>query len=275
VRIFFYSFFKILLLGLICYLILALAAIPFILIPDIYYPNVLSSILLKQSTFLIAGLVIIIIAKYKSSYTNINFRLSKATIYYLSTFLVILIFCYILCLSGIAKINFYKITSLSSFGKFLVFCIIPTFFIGFGEEFIFRWFLINRLKTFLNTKAVIVLSAMIFCLGHNWILPNMLFAFTVGCILAIVYTTTDSVFNCISIHAAWNFGQRFFLSGMSEFQYNAQRVILLKIRDLDLYNWVEFFFGFLILTVFVTYYYLKDRNNLEYNKENIAPELTI
>lgn len=270
-----YSFFKIFFFIVICYSILAIAVVPFIIIPDSIYSNILSSILIKESAFLIAGLIIIIISKYALFYTNINFRLSKILIYYLSTLFVILIFCYILYLLGITEVNINKITNLSSFVKFLIFCTIPTFFIGFGEEFIFRWFLLNRLKTFLNTTTAIVVSSLIFCLGHNWNLPNMLFAFTGGCLFGLIYFKTNSVFFCISIHSAWNFGQRFFFTGMSEFPYNAQRLILLEIKDLDLYNWVEFIFCASVFIVFIIYYVIKDKNKQEINQKCIVPDLPI
>lgn len=271
-KVLFYSFFKILFFAIICYSIGVIAALPFIAIPESFYPNVLSSILIKESLFLIAGFIIIVFSKCFFIYSNINFRLSKTIIYYLSTLFVILIFCYILYLLNVIDVNLIKITSLYSFGKFLIYCTIPTFFIGFGEEVIFRWFLLNRLKTFLNTTTAIIVSSLIFCLGHNWNLPNMLFAFTGGCLFALIYIRTDSVFYCISIHSAWNFGQRFFFNGMSEFPYKAQRLILFDIKNIELYNWVESFLGVLMLTIFVIFYMLKDKKiheiNIKYNVPN-------
>lgn len=257
-----YSFFKVIFFAIICYMVMLIAAFPFILIPDNYYPYTLSLILIKESSFLISGVIIIISAIYYSVYTKINFRLFKTVLYYLSTLFIIVIFGCILYLLGVIDVNFYSVTSFSSFGKFLIYCTIPTIFIGFGEEFIFRWFLFNRLKTFLNTKTAIVLSAFIFCLGHKWILPNLLFAFTGGCLFSLIYSRTNSIFSCISIHAAWNFGQRFFFSGMSFLPYKAQRVVLFNIKNLDLYNWMEFSFCALVFSLFVLFYKLKDKNYL-------------
>jgi membrane protease YdiL (CAAX protease family) len=240
---------------------LFIAGLPFFLIPDSYYPNILSSILIKESLFLISGLIIILFSKYFSIYTNINFRISKTLLYYLTTIIITLVFCYILYLSGAIDVNINEISSFSSFGGFLIYCTIPTFFTGFGEEIIFRWFLINRLRTFLNINTTIVISSLIFCIGHNWNIPNMLFAFTGGCLFGLIYIRTDSVFNCIGIHSAWNFGQRFFFEGMSEFTYKAQRLFLFEIKDLSLYNWYEFIFCLLILSLFIIMYPLKDRKS--------------
>jgi len=246
-----YSFLKTVFYSLICYMVLFMAVLPFLLIPDGVYPNLLSSILIKESAFLIAGIIIIIVAKHYSIYKPVNFKLLKSIKYYLVTVFVILSFCCILDLCDIIDVKLYEVASLSAFVKFLIYCIVPTFFIGFGEEFLFRWFLLNRLKSFLNIKTAIICSSLIFCIGHNWNLPNMLSAFTAGSLFALIYYKTDSIFNCISIHSAWNFGQRFFFEGMSEFPYDGQRFLLLKIRDLNFYNWAEFFLGITILVIFI------------------------
>ncbi len=261
----FYSFLKIVFFTVICYAILFIAGLPFFFIPDSYYPNLLSSIVIKESLFLISGLLIIISSKFLCFYTDINFRLSKTLLYYISTIFITIIFCYILYLLRVVDVELKTITNLSSFGKFLIFCTIPTFLTGFGEEFIFRWFLINRLRTFLNIEKTIIISSLIFCLGHNWNIPNMLFAFTGGCLFALVYLQTNSVFNCIGIHSAWNFGQRFFFEGMSEFKYDAQRLILLEIKNISFYNWVEFAFCLLILCIII--YFQKDKMGLKLAKD--------
>jgi membrane protease YdiL (CAAX protease family) len=258
----FYSFLKVVFYTIVCYTLLLVAGLPIFLIPDSYYPNILSSILIKESIFLISGLVIIIFSKYFGIYTDINFRLFKTILYYILTVFVIIIFCYILYLLNVIDFNLLKITSLNSFGKFLIYCVIPTFFIGFGEEFIFRWFLINRLRTFLNKTSVIIISSLIFCLGHNMNLPVMLFTFTGGCFFALIYLQKNSIFYCISIHAAWNFGQRFFFNEMSEFTYNAQRLLLLDIKDRVYYNWIEFFYCLSIFAVFAIVYLLQDKKSL-------------
>jgi hypothetical protein len=49
---------------------------------------------------------------------------------------------------------------------------------------------------------------------------------------------------------------------MSEYSYNAQRLLFFKIKDIDFYNWLEFIFGISILTVFVIYYKLKDKKEI-------------
>ncbi len=256
------SFFKILLYAIICYSVLFIIEIPIFFIPESIYPNALISILVKQSLFLFSGFTIIFISKYYSFYSNINIKFSNTIFYYFIAILVIFTFCYFLKLIDAAQFITFKVTSLTSFGKFLIYCTIPTFFIGFGEELIFRWFLINRLKTFLKTYTAIVISSLIFCLGHNWNLPNLLFAFTMGCLFGIIYVRTDSIFYCISLHSAWNFGQRFFFIGMSEYSYNAQRLLFFKIKDIDYYNWLEFIFGISILVAFVIHYKLKDKKEI-------------
>lgn len=266
----FRSFFKIILLAVICYSILAIPAFPFSLIPNNYYHNNLTIILLTQSTFLVSGLLLILLTRNSPTFTKINFNFYNATIYYFSTILIIILFCCVLFLFDIIDFKVTKTPNLTSLIQFLVFCTIPTFFIGFGEEFIFRWFLIKRLEPFIKTNGAIIIGSLIFCLGHNWNIPNMLFAFSIGCLFGIIFIRTKSIFYTVSIHSAWNFGQRFFFSGMSEFQFNSGRVILLDIKNLDLYNWIEFIFGGVILLGFITYYTIQDNG-----KKGLFPEQRI
>lgn len=142
------SFIRIILYAIICYSVLFIIGIPIFFIPERIFHDDLVLILVKQSLFLFSGISIILLSKYYPIYSNINIKISKTIFYYFIAILVVFTFCYFLKLFEIAELISFKVTSLTSFGKFLIYCTVPTFFIGFGEELIFRWFLINRLKTF-------------------------------------------------------------------------------------------------------------------------------
>jgi uncharacterized protein len=255
----FYSFLKVFFFASICYLIILMVAYPIIYIPDYIFHNDLILILTKQSFIIISGLIFIFVSRSYSFYAEIKFNLSKTIAFYLVTILAVAIFCSILYLIGIADFTVFKITNVQSFFYFLIYCTIPTFFIGFGEEIIFRWFLYNRLKKFLKNFSAIILSSFIFCIGHNWNLPNLLSAFVAGCFFSLIYCYTNSIFYSISIHSAWNFGQRFFFEGMSEYTYKAQRYVLFDLKDKQMYNWSEFILWVLILFLFILYYYLRQK----------------
>jgi len=246
-----FSYLKILIYTVLCYLLLFSVEIICIVISEIINASGLSSILIKQSAFLISGFIIILISRCNKIYSPLNIVVTKTIAFYFLTILIIFIFFYILFVSGIFDFKVYNLEDRYSFFKLLIYCIIPTFFIGFGEEIIFRWFLLNRLKTLLNANTAIVISSLIFSLGHNWNIPNMLFSITSGCLFALIYTKTNSIFYCISIHSAWNFGQRFFLTGMSEFTFDAQRFVLFDVKNIKLYNWMEFVFSLIIISLFL------------------------
>ena len=261
-KVIFIYIWKVFLYTIICYSILLLVALPFVSTIKREISNNLTLILIQESSFLISGFIVIIISKLYFKETLIIFKPLRALVYYLSILFLIVIFCWILYIFDIVDFVFYKIININSFEKFLIFCAIPTLFIAFGEEFIFRWFLLNRLKTFLNTNTAVVISSLVFCLGHNWNLPNMLFAFTGACLFSMVYIYTNSIFNCIGIHSAWNFGQRFFFEGMSDFSYEAQRIVLLDIKNIDKYNWAEFYLFAVLLISFLIFFNYKYRKRL-------------
>jgi membrane protease YdiL (CAAX protease family) len=254
------SVFKILFLTIICYSLLFVVEIPFLLIFNIEHSNLLYLILRNQTAYIISGLIIMVISKYLSIYSNINFNLLRTLICSITTITVIILFCLTLFLLKIVNVNFYEISSLSYFGEFLIYCILPPLFVAFGEEFIFRWFLLNRLRAFLKSGTSIILGSIIFCLGHNLNLPNMLFAFISGCVLGLIYFQTNSIFNCIGIHAAWNFGQRFCFNGITQLPDNVQRIIELNIKSIDLYNWSEFFLGLIIFVILLKYFAMRNKS---------------
>jgi uncharacterized protein len=250
----FYSFLRIIFFAGLSYLVLVTVAVPLYYIAEILFHNELVIILIKQSALLFSGGIIIFIFRDNNHQLLTGFKLPGILATYFVTIAVALSFFLVISFFDIVSFTIYKISDYSSFFKFLIFCTVPTFFTGFGEEIIFRWFLYKKLKVFLGNLTAILVSSLIFCIGHNWNLPNLLSAFTAGCLFAVIYHITDSISIPICIHSAWNFGQRFFFSDMSEYSYDAQRLVLLKVNDLKEYNWSEFFLITFILIGVVVYY---------------------
>ncbi len=260
----FYEILRVVFFGVFCYLILAMILFPLSILPDEIFQDKLILILIKQSGYLISGFFIIAFSKRNSFFLTIRIKIFKSIIVYILTCLAVIFLCCIIYLFNIVALDLNKFPEKNALIRFLIYCFVPTFFIGFGEEFIFRWFLFSKLKTIMKVFPAILVSSIIFCLGHNWNLPNMLSAFTIGCFLAIIYHLTNSIFYVVSIHSAWNFGQRFFFTGMSEFPYDDGRLVLLEIKNLQFYNWVEFGFCFLALVFLVIVFLkLKSKNDTE------------
>ena len=262
---------RVLLYAIICYGILLLAAMPFVPIALNENANNLILILVKESSFFVAGIIVILISMKYYKDSLIIYKPFFGLVYYFCTVILICVFCFGLYIFNIIEISVFKITDFRLFVNFLIFCLIPTLFTGFGEELIFRWFLLNRLRAFLNLYTAVIIGSIIFCFGHNWNLPNILFAFSGACLFSIVYIRTNSILNCIGIHSAWNFGQRFLFQGMSDFSYESQRFLLLRINDLDKYNWAEFlYFAVLLLLVLV---YLYFNQNTKSVMQILTPDL--
>ncbi len=263
---------KILGYAIFCYSVLFLVALFYVTIfkkPD---SNNLTLIIIRESAFLFSGLIVFLISRnFYGDRLHLN-KPFQAIKYYFYTLLIIILFCCILSIFNIVDLVIFKIEDIYCLVKFIIFCTIPTLFIGIGEEIIFRWFLLNRLTKIVKLNIAIIVGSVIFCLGHNWNIPNMLFTFFGACVFSLIYVYSNSILNSISVHSAWNFGQRFFFEGMSDISYSGQRLIVLKIRDISKYNWFESCFGFLVFlfVLFFIYYLSKYRLEDRFKTNNEA-----
>jgi membrane protease YdiL (CAAX protease family) len=71
------------------------------------------------------------------------------------------------------------------------------------EEYIFRYYLLNKLKEFNNTKISIILSSLIFAIVHRTIV-NIIFALILGLILNIIYHKSQNIKSSILAHIGSN-----------------------------------------------------------------------
>ena len=81
-----------------------------------------------------------------------------------------------------------------------------TFFVGLGEELLFRGIIMNDLKRLFNWRTAILAQGFIFGIMHmTWrSVPEIGFTFMAGVILGYLYHRTGSLIGSISLHAVNN-----------------------------------------------------------------------
>lgn len=85
-----------------------------------------------------------------------------------------------------------------------IFLILSSVIIGpIIEEILFRFILTNNLLKFNNKTNTILLSSLLFGLTHTGLI-NILYAFTLGIILNIVFIKKNNITNTITIHSSAN-----------------------------------------------------------------------
>lgn len=83
--------------------------------------------------------------------------------------------------------------------NFIVMAIVP----GFCEEFLFRGAILENLKPFGRTNAIMI-SALLFAAMHQNV-EQFLYTFVAGIVLGLVYEKTGSIWNCTLLHIINNF----------------------------------------------------------------------
>ena len=82
---------------------------------------------------------------------------------------------------------------------FIVISIVP----GFCEEFLFRGAILENLKPFGRTNAIMI-SALLFAAMHQNV-EQFFYTFVAGIVLGLVYDRTGSIWNCTLLHILNNF----------------------------------------------------------------------
>lgn len=95
------------------------------------------------------------------------------------------------------------------------------------EEYIFRYYLYNKLIEFNSKKKTIILNSLIFGILHGSLL-NIIYAFILGLFINIIYNKYKNIYYCILIHIGAN------LMGLLLTTYN-QTILILSIINLLLY----------------------------------------
>ena len=98
------------------------------------------------------------------------------------------------------------IPDLSLFNLTLL-AVVMIFFVGFGEELVFRGFLQARMESHWGAYTAVIASAFTFSIMHSGYssVPYLFFVFFVGLILAILFLRTRSLVFVALIHGVLNF----------------------------------------------------------------------
>lgn len=88
-----------------------------------------------------------------------------------------------------------------------VLAVVMVFFVGFGEELIFRYILQTRLQREIGNYSGIFLASFLFMTMHSGYssIPYLVFVFFVGLILGYAFYRTRSLFFITVIHGSINF----------------------------------------------------------------------
>jgi membrane protease YdiL (CAAX protease family) len=90
--------------------------------------------------------------------------------------------------------------------NFAIDIVYMTFFVGLGEEILFRGIIMNDLKRLFDWRVAVIAQGVIFGVMHmTWrSLPEMAFTTSAGILLGYFYHRTGSLIGPISLHAANN-----------------------------------------------------------------------
>lgn len=93
-----------------------------------------------------------------------------------------------------------------AFSQFTKDLIYMTFFVGLGEELLFRGLIMNDLKRLFDWRIAVITQGVIFGIMHmTWrSVPEMFFTTTAGILLGYMYHKTGSLYGPISLHAVNN-----------------------------------------------------------------------
>ena len=110
--------------------------------------------------------------------------------------------------------------------NFIVISVVP----AFCEEFLFRGAILANCRPFGRTNAVII-SAVLFALMHQNA-GQLLYTFSAGIVLGLVYEYTGSIWNCTILHLLNNFvsvAQSAILSKYGDTEYAATLLTLIEV----------------------------------------------
>jgi len=245
---------EILFLTIICYFVMYLVGGLWFMGTDLLLTdNFFINVLLKQSSFLIVAIAAFFLVKIYKLPFSISLHFRVFIISYLTTFSIYLIFALILSLFKVLNIQFHAL-SVQAIEHLILFCFFPSLFIAIGEEFLFRFFLLKKMISFLKPITAIFFSSFIFAFGHfRFEFHSFIFLFVFGIFVSIVYLKTEMLTLAISIHAAWNFAQYFLYTDSSDFSYLGIRLISVEKINQHLYDWSETILLLVLITSFALY----------------------
>lgn len=164
-------------------------------------------------------ILVILIIKHKYKYKTKKIKPSQ---YYLSFYLGVSLSTFLnMVIFLIIEKNTVVTTS-------LITSIISSSIVGpIFEEYIFRYYLLNSLKTFNNTKISILIGTLIFAIVHTSLI-NIIYAFILGLFLNLTYHKYNNINTSIILHVGAN------LIAIFLTQYN-NLILILSIINLLVY----------------------------------------
>ena len=119
---------------------------------------------------------------------------------------------------------------------FIIFVV--AFAVPIFEETLFRGIIFNEFKKITPLPVAVVLQALIFGIFHGNLLQGM-YAFLLGCVLALLYTWTKSIWTNIFAHSLFN-ASNFFLDKLPQLSNGLYLILSIIIVILPLiYIWSQ------------------------------------
>jgi len=237
---------KTIILSLISLIVLIIPAIPIYVFSIIIDQHKILYTIFAKFSILFSGILVLVFIHETSIHIGLGRKILLCTKYFFITTIICVIFFVVFSLFNGGEWKVWSFVRVKTHLTFLVFyCLLPTIFVGFGEEVVFRKFLMLRLAEIISFKWAIIISSALFAIVHPWVFPTILTMFVAGCLLSIIYLKTNSLATSIGIHSAWNFCQRFIFPETENSIFNHGRIIELKLTNLNYYNCIE-------LSLFVT-----------------------
>lgn len=157
--------------------------------------------------------------------------------------------------TGMIKLQEVAIDSNSFIFSTLI-LLVSTAYIGFSEEIVFRGYLINMFPSSFSNKLVLVISSLLFTLGHfangGFDFFRMTELFFVGLFLALCYVSTRSLWFVAGIHWFWNF--TWYYLGADGGSSSSKLVdVSINQERLSYLSWIDvaMAFGILLLMLFI------------------------